>query len=207
MLLTLAFAAFLPSSVHAQEPSLTSVMESFVKEPGCIGDEFMGVRIALIASPRSGDSRPRSGDFRAMSSGAVLDMCLARRQFLFSAQGRPRNATYLEFKGSGQFTISDTDRPEDRTADFELTLGQPDISGFDEVIPGTNLTVRRTERLNLGTLVINFRNGRKQFSLPDSLTIAAPQNSLTRFIYGEIDGGKAVISIVIENCNLQLLCT
>lgn len=197
MLLIIAFAAFLPTSAHAQEPSLTSVMESFVKEPGCIGREFMGVRIALIASPRSGNFRPISGDFRAMSSGAVLDMCLARRQLLglFFPQGNARDATYLEFKGSGQLTISDTGRPEERTADFELTLGQPERGE------------RRTGRPDLGTLVINFRTGRKQFSLPDSLTIAAPQNGLARFIYGEIDGGKAVISIVIESCNLDLLCT
>lgn len=197
MLLILAFAAFLPSSAHAQEPSLTSVMEPFTRgRLACSGDGFMGVRIALISRRLS-----------AISSETVRSEtglgCLTRRQFLYSEGGRRRNATYFEFKGSGQLIIKDAFRsssPETRTAEFELTLGQPDISGVrDEVIPGTNILVRRTGRLDLGSLVINFSDRREQISLPDSLTIVASQNG--RFIFGEIDGGSAVISIVITKCD------
>lgn len=183
MLLVVGLAAFLSPSTYAAEPSLASVMAPFSKQPNCDGARSMGARFTLITSP------PNQGYRFIVSDNGAVDTCLEqRRQSGIPGRQIGAGARYYEFKVSGRLNLNDT-RPPGETAEYELTLGQPPISPI-------------RARPDLGTLVITYSNGTSQrFTLPDSLTITPV--GLDHFIYGEIGGGTAVISILIGGCGIE----
>lgn len=125
------------------EPSLSSLMTSFPKEPECSGRTFMGAKFSIMI-------RPSTSQKYRVGSGETIDLCLSKR-YPFQLNNRPAGTPFYEFHGTGPL-----DFDGGPNGSFELRLGQSTALLRD-----------------LGSLTITFPGGgTRTLRLPNSLTIS-----------------------------------